>query len=152
MCVVLPVLDEDDGGGEEGEEGEPCGDEAHAVGIVGVLIAAHEVGLYVDDVVLLEVEDGGAEEVLGADVHVVALELGAFLAHDEDAAAVGLDGEVAGEADGFEEGEVVARDGVVAGLLDFAEERDVLVGGVDGDYGVVEQAVAQGALDFGGHL
>ena len=51
---------------EYGADGEPCGDGAHAVVVVGRLAHAHFVGRNVDDVVLLEVVDGRVEDVFGA--------------------------------------------------------------------------------------
>ena len=100
--------DEDGDARQYGGHGEPGGDGAHGVVVVGGLSHLHLVGLHVDDVVLLEVVDGRVEHVLRAEVDEVCLAHVAFLADDLHGVAAARDVEVARHAEGFEDSDVVA--------------------------------------------
>ena len=142
-----------DGRGQRGQ-GNPDGGSVEGVAHRLCLALALVVGGDVDEVVLLEVEGGRLEQALHlGEVHEVDLVHAVDLTGDHDTGAVAVDGEVAGAAEGVENGEMVLRDGDDAGVVHLAEHVHAEVDILYGDDGVVDEfAGAETLLDVGGEL
>ena len=149
------LADEEGGDGRgQGGQGNPDGGGVEGVAHGLCLALSLVVGGDVDEVVLLEVEGGRLEQALHLrEVHEVDLVHAIDLTGDHDTGAVAIDGEVAGAAEGIENGEMVFRDGDDAGVVHLAEHVHAEVDVLHGDDGVVDElAAAEALLDVGGEL
>ena len=135
--------DEVDRGHRDGGEGDPEAAGLEVV-LVDLALAGPDLGRrHVHDVVLLEVvgrgvEDRGARQVQGVD-----LPLAVLLADDLHVFALAVDGEVAGQGEGLEDGDLVTGDVVGARGGDLSE---------DGDLEVQELDRVDGVLNISGSL
>ena len=138
---LLETEDQEGDGGREGADGDPKRTGSYVVTIDGGLAAALLVGRNVDHVALLDVESRGGIQLLGVEqVELVDVVLLAVVADQGDVFALAVDREVAGEADGVEDGESVAVDLEAAGTVDFTEHGEAEVHELDGDDGVLDLA------------
>ena len=128
------VVKEGGKGDEDGGGGEPEGGHRTDTGVLGLDL----VGLYVDDVVLLEIVVGGVDEfgIVEVDGMDLLLSLGIF-ADEFDTLTDAIDAEVAGLGEGLEDVNLLVADGEHTGTVDFAEDRDLVVGHADRDHRVL---------------
>ena len=144
------LLHRPDDGACGGDGGERHGDvlcDAFATLLLAVL------RLHVHDVVLLQIEAGGVEDVAAAEVVDENLPFLADFADDGHLVHTGVGGEVAGVGNGLEEGDAVAPDGVGAVAADSTEDGIFEVEEVDGDEGILDVvALDDAVLDELRHL
>ena len=138
LCSIMNLFED---GVEEGGEGDEDGGagEPEAGGLADGGVAGLDlVGLDVDDIVLLEVVIGGADDVGIVEVEGVDLLPTLRIFTDElDFVAYAVDGEVASLCEGFEDVDFLVAHDEHAGAVDFAQDGDLIVGHADGDYGVL---------------
>ena len=133
-ACLLETEDQEGDGGREGADGDPEGAGPDVVAVDGGFAAALVVGGDVDHVALLDVEGRGGVHLPGVqEVELVDVVLFAVVADQGHVFALAVDRQVAGEADGIEDGEAVAVDLETAGAVDFTEDGEAEVHEFHGD-------------------
>ena len=96
------------------------------------------VGLYIDDVVLLEVVIGGIDDlgIVEVDADDFLLTRG-VLTDELHLFTDTIDSQVAGLCQGFQDIDLLIADGEHTGLIDLTEHGDLIVGHADGDHGIL---------------
>ena len=146
LCLCVPfilfqylILFQD--GVEEGGEGDEDGGagEPEVGGLADRGVAGLDfVGLDVDDVVLLEIIVGRADDVGIVEVEGVDLLPTLRIFTDElDFVAYAVDGEVACLGEGFEDVDLLVAHDEHARIVDFAKDGDLVVGHADCDHGIL---------------
>ena len=132
LCWLLQdVVEEGGEGDEDAGGGEPEGGGLADAGVAGL----HLVGLYVDDVVLLEIVVGGVHQTGIVEIQGVDLLLAIGILADElHIVAHAIDGEVTGLRQGLEDVDLLIAHGEHTGTGDFTEDGDLVVGHADSDH------------------
>ena len=129
--------DVDDEGGdrdEDGGGGDPEGSGLADAGVLGLDL----VGLYIDDVVLLQIVVGRREEVGIVEVDLVDLLVALGVLTDELYILTDtVDGEVASLGEGLEDVDLLTGYLETTGTVYFTEDRDGVAGHLDRDHGVL---------------
>ena len=134
MNNLLPLSQDVDDEGGEGDEGAGDGDPDGGGGTDGRVAGLHLVWLDIDDIVLLQVivrrvDDVRIVEVDGMDL-LTAL---GVLTDELHTVADTIDGEVAGLGQGLEDVDLLVADSEHTGTVDFTDDGDLVVGHADGD-------------------
>ena len=130
MNLFEDGVEEGGDGDEDGSAMEPKISGLADGGVAGLDL----VGLDIDDVVLLEVIIGGADDVGIVEVEGVDLFPSLCIFTDElDIVAYAVDGEVACLCEGFEDVDLLVAHDEHTGIVNFAQDGDLVVGHADGD-------------------
>ena len=124
------------------------------IAVDGRVALALVVGLYIDQVILLQIIGRREEGLLHVgEVYLIDLVDAVYLAVDQYGAAVTVDGQVTCHGKGIQQGEVVFADGNIAGTVDFSQYIDTQVDIFYSDNGVGPQFTGnEPVLDIGGHF
>ena len=137
LCGEILLEDVDDEGGDgdkDGGGGDPEGRGLADSRVLGLDL----VGLYIDDVVLLEIVVGRGEEVGIVEVDVVDLLLALGILTDELYVLTDtVDGEIASLGEGLEDVDLLTGYLIATRTVYFTEDRDGVAGHLDRDDGVL---------------
>ena len=132
--LLQDVVEEGGEGDEDAGGGKPEGGGLADARVAGL----HLVGLYIDDVVLLEIVIGGVHqtgiiEIQGVDLLSACL----VLTNKFYIVAHAIDGEVASLSQCLEDIDLLIADGEHTGTRHFTKDRNLVVGHADGHHGAL---------------